>query len=54
MASAKSSKFVKYTWLIIWLPVILVSFLLLLISFELFFDLPSVEELQNPKSIVAI
>lgn len=53
MASAKSSKFVKYTWLIIWLPVLIISFLLLLIGFEIFFDLPSVEELQNPKSNLA-
>ncbi len=50
---ASNSKFIKYTWLLVWSPVIILGTLLLFISFELFFDLPSVEELQNPKSNLA-
>ncbi len=50
---ASNSKFIKYTWLLVWSPVIVLGTLLLFISFELFFDLPSVEELQNPKSNLA-
>jgi penicillin-binding protein 1A len=50
MAANKTSKFVKLTWLIIWGPFLFLFILVSLISFELFFDLPSVEELQNPKS----
>lgn len=46
----KNSGFVKLTWLIIWGPFLFLFILVSLISFELFFDLPSVEELQNPKS----
>lgn len=53
MASTKNSKYVKLTWLIIWGPFLFLFLLISLISFELFFDLPSVEELQNPKSNLA-
>jgi len=53
MAATKNSKFVKLTWLIIWGPFLFLFILVSLISFELFFDLPSVEELQNPKSNLA-
>ena len=53
MASTKNSKYVKLTWLIIWGPFLFLFILISLISFELFFDLPSVEELQNPKSNLA-
>ena len=53
MATNKLSKYIKYTWLIIWAPFIILFFLVSLISFEIFFDLPSVEELQNPKSNLA-
>lgn len=49
----KNSKYVKFTWLFVWSPFIILFFLISLISFELFFDLPSVEELQNPKSNLA-
>lgn len=53
MALQKNSKYVKFTWLFVWSPFIILFFLISLISFELFFDLPSVEELQNPKSNLA-
>ncbi len=53
MAATKLSKFIKYTWLVIWAPFIVLFFLVTLISLELFVDLPSVEELQNPKSNLA-
>ena len=53
MASSSSSKFIRLTWLIIWFPFLTILILVTLISFELFFDLPSVEELQNPKSNLA-
>ena len=50
---ATNSKFIKYTWLLVWSPFIILLILLTLISGEIFFDLPSVEELQNPKSNLA-
>lgn len=50
---ASNSKFIKYTWLLVWSPFIILFILLTLISCEIFFDLPSVEELQNPKSNLA-
>lgn len=50
---ATNSKFIKYTWLLIWSPFIILMLLVTLISCEIFFDLPSVEELQNPKSNLA-
>jgi penicillin-binding protein 1A len=50
---ATNSKFIKYTWLLVWSPFIILFILLTLISCEIFFDLPSVEELQNPKSNLA-
>lgn len=53
MSSNSFSKFIKLTWLIIWLPFVLIFILVSLISMEVFFDLPSVEELQNPKSNLA-
>lgn len=53
MTTHKFSKYVKLTWLLIWGPFLVVLFCITLISFELFFDLPSVEELQNPKSNLA-
>jgi penicillin-binding protein 1A len=52
-STTKNSKYVKLIWLIIWGPFLLIFLLVTLISFELFFDLPSVEELQNPKSNLA-
>ena len=50
---AANSKFIKYTWLLVWSPFIILFLFLTLISCEIFFDLPSVEELQNPKSNLA-
>ncbi|MFO0322943.1 MAG: penicillin-binding protein 1A [Bacteroidota bacterium] len=52
-SSQKSAKYIKLTWLFVWSPFIILFFLITLISFEVFFDLPSVEELQNPKSNLA-
>jgi penicillin-binding protein 1A len=53
MNSNSYSKYIKLTWLIIWMPFVLIFILVSLISIEVFFDLPSVEELQNPKSNLA-
>jgi penicillin-binding protein 1A len=53
MSSNSNSKYIKLTWLIIWLPFVIIFSLISLISLEVFFDLPSVEELQNPKSNLA-
>jgi penicillin-binding protein 1A len=53
MATNKFTKYIRYTWLLVWLPFILIFLLLSLISFEIFVDLPSVKELQNPKSNLA-
>lgn len=53
MAANKLSKYIRLTWLVIWAPFLIISFLILFISLEVFVDLPSVEELQNPKSNLA-
>ncbi len=53
MPQEKTSSYIKLTWLIVWLPFIFLFLLVSLISTELFFDLPSVVELQNPKSNLA-
>ncbi|MES2514376.1 MAG: transglycosylase domain-containing protein [Bacteroidota bacterium] len=53
MATNKFAKYIRYTWLLVWLPFILIFLLLSFISFEIFVDLPSVKELQNPKSNLA-
>ena len=53
MPQEKTSSYIKLTWLIVWLPFIFLVLLVSLISTELFFDLPSVVELQNPKSNLA-
>ena len=53
MAVNKTSKYIRLTWLFIWLPFLLVFLLVSAISLELFTDLPSVAELQNPKSNLA-
>jgi len=53
MASNKISKYIKLTWLLVWLPFLLIFILVSLISLEVFIDLPSVAELQNPKSNLA-
>ncbi len=53
MASNKNSKFIALTWFLVWLPFLSILSIISLISFEIFFDLPSVSELQNPKSNLA-
>lgn len=53
MAANNLSKYIKVTWLLVWSPFILIFLLVSMISFEVFFDLPSVAELQNPKSNLA-
>lgn len=53
MALDKNKKLIRFTWLLIWLPFILLFLLVSIISLELFTDLPSVQELQNPKSNLA-
>ncbi|MBP8034047.1 MAG: transglycosylase domain-containing protein [Bacteroidia bacterium] len=53
MASNNLSKYIRITWLLVWSPFIILFLLLSLISLEVFIDLPSVAELQNPKSNLA-
>jgi penicillin-binding protein 1A len=53
MAAGNLSKYIKITWLLVWMPFIIIFLLVSMISFEIFFDLPSVAELQNPKSNLA-
>jgi penicillin-binding protein 1A len=53
MATNKYSKYIKLTWLIVWLPFLTIFTIITFISLEVFFDLPSVQELQNPKSNLA-
>ena len=53
MAVNKLSKYIRLTWLIIWLPFLILFTLISFISLEIFIDLPSVQELQNPKSNLA-
>lgn len=53
MAAGNLSKYIKITWLLVWMPFIIIFLLISMISFEVFFDLPSVAELQNPKSNLA-
>jgi penicillin-binding protein 1A len=53
MAAGNLSKYIKITWLLVWMPFIIIFMLISMISFEVFFDLPSVAELQNPKSNLA-
>ncbi len=51
--TAKSNKYIKWVWIWIWGPFAVLFLLLFLISLGVFGDLPSVEELQNPKSNLA-
>lgn len=53
MATPKLSKYIRLTWLIVWGPFLLILLFISFISLEIFVDLPSVEELQNPKSNLA-
>jgi penicillin-binding protein 1A len=50
---SKYSRYIKLTWLLIWLPFATILILVALIANEVFGDLPSVEELQNPRSNLA-
>ncbi len=53
MAANKLTKYIRFTWLLVWLPFTLIFLLISFISLEVFVDLPSVQELQNPKSNLA-
>ena len=53
MASNQLNKYVRLTWLIVWTPLLLLFFIISILSLEVFVDLPSVAELQNPKSNLA-
>jgi penicillin-binding protein 1A len=53
MAANNLSKYIKLTWLLVWSPFIIIFLIVSLISLEVFIDLPSVAELQNPKSNLA-
>ncbi len=50
---AKNKKYIALTWLLLWLPFLSIFLLLSLVANEVLGDLPSVEELQNPKSNLA-
>lgn len=50
---AKNTKYIAGTWLFIWLPFLVVFLVVSLVAKEVLGDLPSVEELQNPKSNLA-
>ncbi len=51
--SNTTSKYICFTWLLVWSPFIILFLLVSFISLEVFTDLPSVAELQNPKSNLA-
>ena len=53
MATNKFTKYIRLTWLLVWLPFLIIFLFISIISLEIFVDLPSVEELQNPKSNLA-
>jgi penicillin-binding protein 1A len=53
MATNKFSKYIRFTWLLVWTPFLIIFLIISFISLELFVDLPSVQELQNPKSNLA-
>jgi penicillin-binding protein 1A len=50
---AAPKKYIIWIWLLVWSPFLAVFLLLFLISSGIFGELPSVEELQNPKSNLA-
>ncbi|MGZ3931619.1 MAG: transglycosylase domain-containing protein, partial [Bacteroidia bacterium] len=50
---AKNARYARLLWFLVWFPFILIFVLVSLIAKEVFGDLPSVEELQNPKSNLA-
>lgn len=49
----KDRRYIRLTWLLLWGPFIFLFLLVGMIALETFGDLPSVEELQNPKSNLA-
>ena len=53
MATTKFTKYIRLTWLLVWLPFTIIFLFVSFIALEIFTDLPSVEELQNPKSNLA-
>lgn len=50
---ANNSKYIKWVWISVWSPFVFLFLILFLISMGVFGELPSVEELQNPKSNLA-
>lgn len=50
---AANKKYIKYVWLLVWSPVVAFLLLVTLVALGVFGSLPSVEELQNPKSNLA-
>lgn len=48
-----NKKYVRWVWIIVFAPIVFLFLLVTLIAFEVFGDLPNVEELQNPKSNLA-
>lgn len=50
---AKNTKYIAGTWIFIWLPFLCVFLIVGMVANEVLGDLPSVEELQNPKSNLA-
>ena len=53
MSTTKFTKYIRLTWLLVWLPFTIIFLFVSFIALEIFTDLPSVEELQNPKSNLA-
>ena len=49
----RSRRFIKYFWLIVLLPFLLIAGLVTLVAHEAFGPLPSFDELENPKSNLA-
>lgn len=50
---AKNTKYIAGTWIFIWLPFLVILMIVSLVANEVLGDLPSVEELQNPRSNLA-
>lgn len=48
-----SKKYIKYVWILVWSPILAFLLLVTLVALGVFGSLPSVEELQNPKSNLA-
>lgn len=50
---AKNTKYIAGTWIFIWLPFLVILLIVSLVANEVLGDLPSVEELQNPRNNLA-